>query len=108
MAMHVGLNLIYLVPGETGGMETYARELIPALRDAAPGLRFTAFLSRESTGSPGPWAELPAVTVPVEARTRPQWVRGEQLLLPRLAARERVDLVHSLGSTSPSRGSFRR
>ena len=34
--MHVGLNLIYLVPGETGGMETYARELIPALLAEAP------------------------------------------------------------------------
>ena len=29
--MHVGLNLIFLVPGETGGMEVAARELIPAL-----------------------------------------------------------------------------
>jgi hypothetical protein len=28
---HIGLNLIFLVPGETGGMEVYARELIPAL-----------------------------------------------------------------------------
>jgi hypothetical protein len=27
--MHVGLNLIFLVPGETGGMEVTARELIP-------------------------------------------------------------------------------
>ena len=34
--MHVGLNLIYLVPGETGGPEIYARELIPALREVAP------------------------------------------------------------------------
>ena len=34
--MHVGLNLIYLVPGETGGPEIYARELIPALVAAAP------------------------------------------------------------------------
>jgi hypothetical protein len=35
--MHVGLNLVYLVPGETGGTETYARELIPELVAAAPG-----------------------------------------------------------------------
>ena len=33
-ATHVGLNLIFLVPGETGGMEVAARELIPALLDA--------------------------------------------------------------------------
>ncbi len=108
---HVGLNLIFLVPGETGGMEVAARELIPALIEAAPpDTRFTAFVNREAAAAKdGPWGELlPAVTVPVEARNRLQWVRGEQLLLPRLAARNGVDLVHSLASTAPARGRFRR
>jgi glycosyltransferase involved in cell wall biosynthesis len=109
--MHIGLNLIFLVPGETGGMEIAARELIPALLDVAPpGTRFTAFVNREADeAKDGPWGELlPAVTVPVQARNRMQWVRGEQLILPRLAAREGVDLVHSLASTAPAWGRFRR
>jgi glycosyltransferase involved in cell wall biosynthesis len=109
--MHVGLNLIFLVPGETGGMEVAARELIPALIDAAPrDTRFTAFVNREAAAAKGgPWGELlPAVTVPVNARNRVQWVRGEQALLPRLAAREGIDLVHSLASTAPAWGRFRR
>jgi len=105
--MHVGLNLIYLVPGETGGMETYARELIPALLEERPGLRLTAFVNREA--SEDRLGELvPAVTVPVRARQRWQWVRGEQQLLPPLAKRAGVDLVHSLASTAPARGAFRR
>ncbi|HEY5194331.1 MAG TPA: glycosyltransferase family 1 protein [Solirubrobacteraceae bacterium] len=108
--MRVGLNLIFLVPGETGGMEVAARELIPALVKAAPDVRFTAFINREAAAAKdGPWGELlPAVTVPVNARNRVQWVRGEQTLLPRLAAREGVDLVHSLASTAPAWGRFRR
>jgi glycosyltransferase involved in cell wall biosynthesis len=109
--MHVGLNLIFLVPGETGGMEVAARELIPALIDAAPrDTRFTAFVNREAAAAgDGPWGEiLPAVTVPVSARSRAQWVLGEQALLPRLAAREGVELVHSLASTAPAWGGFRR
>ncbi len=108
--MHIGLNLIFLVPGETGGMEVAARELIPALLKVAPEMRFTAFVNREAAGAKdGPWGELlPAVTVPVNARNRVQWVRGEQLLLPRLAGRAGVDLVHSLASTAPARGRFRR
>jgi glycosyltransferase involved in cell wall biosynthesis len=108
--MHVGLNLIFLVPGETGGMEVAARELIPALIDAAPDVRFTAFVNREAAeAKDGPWGELlPAVTVPVNARNRLQWVRGEQMLLPRLAAREGIDLLHSLASTAPAGGRFRR
>jgi glycosyltransferase involved in cell wall biosynthesis len=108
--MHVGLNLVYLVPGDTGGMEVYARELIPALLDAAPHARFTAFVNREAAATPGgPWGELlPAVTVPVNARRREQWVLGEQTLLPLLAARAGVDVVHSLASTAPAWGRFRR
>jgi glycosyltransferase involved in cell wall biosynthesis len=107
---HVGLNLIFLIPGETGGMEVAARELIPALLAAAPQTRFTAFINREAAAAKdGPWGELlPAVTVPVNARNRVQWVLGEQTLLPRLAARAGVDLVHSLASTAPLWGRFRR
>jgi glycosyltransferase involved in cell wall biosynthesis len=109
--MHIGLNLVFLVPGETGGMEVAARELIPALvAQAPPGTRFTAFVNREAAAAKdGPWGELlPAVTVPVNARNRVQWVLGEQTLLPRLAARAGVDLVHSLASTAPAWGRFRR
>jgi glycosyltransferase involved in cell wall biosynthesis len=108
---HVGLNLIFLVPGETGGMEVVARELIPALLDVAPaGMRFTAFVNREAAvAGDGPWGELlPSVTVPVNARERVQWVLGEQTLLPALAARARVELMHSLASTAPLWGRFRR
>jgi glycosyltransferase involved in cell wall biosynthesis len=108
--VHIGLNLIFLVPGETGGMEVAARELIPALLAEAPqGMRFTAFVNREAAAAGGPWGELlPAVTVPVNARNRVQWVLGEQALLPRLAAHASVDLMHSLASTAPLRGHFRR
>ena len=116
--MHIGLNLIFLVPGETGGMEVAARELIPALlEEEAPGMRFTAFINREAAAAKdGPWGELlPAVTVPVNARNRVQWVLGEQALLPRLAgghtarrAGSGVDLMHSLASTAPLWGRFRR
>jgi glycosyltransferase involved in cell wall biosynthesis len=109
--VHVGLNLIFLVPGETGGMEVVARELIPALVGQAPaGTRFTAFVNREAAAvSDGPWGELvPAVTVPVNARDRMQWVAGEQALLPVAGARAGVGLMHSLASTAPVWGRFRR
>ena len=107
--MHLGLNLVFLVPGETGGMETYARELIPALLAERPDLRITAFVNREAGGLGGPWSDLATqVVVPVQARHRTEWVGGEQLLLPRLAKRAGVEIVHSLASTAPARGGFRR
>lgn len=105
--LHVGLNLIYLVPGETGGTETYARELIPALVAAVPELKLTAFVGREAAGArDAPWGSLiPAVVVPVRATNRVEWVRGEQALLPQgrgsrrgPGAQPRVD--------GPRRGAF--
>src|SRR5665213_1964504 len=92
-------------------MEVVARELIPALLEAAsPSIRFTAFINREAANAgEGPWGELlPAVTVPVNARNRVQWVLGEQALLPALGRRAGVDLMHSLASTAPAWGPFKR
>jgi glycosyltransferase involved in cell wall biosynthesis len=108
--VRVGLNLVYLVPGETGGMEVVARELIPELRRVDPRLELTAFVNREAAeAGAGPWIEeIPHVVVPVRARRRVEWVRGEQQLLPRLAARHGIELVHSLASTAPAWGRFRR
>jgi len=106
----VGLNLIFLVPGETGGMEVYARELLAAMAAVeAPSTRFVAFINRETEHQPGPWLQMAhSVVVPVRASRRAEWVRGEQELLPRLAAREGVKLMHSLASTAPAWGRFRR
>jgi glycosyltransferase involved in cell wall biosynthesis len=107
--MHVGLNLVFLVPGETGGMEVYAVEVIRALAAERPDLRLTAFVNREAARSGGSWEEVASVVeVPVDARNRLQWVRGEQQLLPGLARRAGVELLHSMASTAPALGHFRR
>ena len=107
--MRIGLNLVFLVPGETGGMEVYARELIPQLVAAAPEDRFTAFVSREAADSPGPWNEcVESVVVTVRARHRIEWVRGEQQLLPPIARRADIELLHSFASTAPAWGRFTR
>jgi glycosyltransferase involved in cell wall biosynthesis len=90
------------------GLETYARELTSALLEEKPSLRMTAFINREAS-SDALWRELvPTITVPVYGRRRAAWVRGEQLLLPKLAQRSGVDVLHSLASTAPGWGSFKR
>jgi glycosyltransferase involved in cell wall biosynthesis len=107
--LRVGLNLLFLVPGETGGMETYARELVAGLIEHCPDADTTVFLSREAAAdSTGPWATTRSVVVPVDARNRVDRVRGEQWLLPRAAARQGVQVLHSLASTGPVTGAFRR
>ena len=95
--MRIGLNLVFLVPGETGGMEVYARELAPRLA-ALEGLDVVAFVNRETAGED---LGVPTRVVPVRATNRLEWVRGEQQLLPVMAARAGVDVLHSLASTAP-------
>lgn len=109
--VHVGLNLVFLTPGETGGTETYARELIPELLSLSPETTFTAFINRETEAVRRSldWLDgVATVTVPVAIRRRIEWVRGEQQLLPPLAHRANVDLVHSLANTGPLWGRFKR
>jgi glycosyltransferase involved in cell wall biosynthesis len=107
--LRVGLNLLFLVPGETGGMETYARELVAGLIEHRPDVDTTVFLSREAAlDSTGPWTSTRSVVIPVDARKRAARVRGEQWLLPQAATRHGVQLLHSLASTGPATGGFRR
>jgi glycosyltransferase involved in cell wall biosynthesis len=107
--VHVGLNLVFLTPSEQGGMEIYVRELIPQLLAVGPQHRYTAFVNSDAAAVAGPWNELiDSVTVPVHASNRIEWVRGEQQLLPPAAQRAGVDLLHSLASTAPAWGAYRR
>jgi glycosyltransferase involved in cell wall biosynthesis len=91
-------------------MEVAAREIVARLPTALDdGDRVTAFVNRESAEADVDWGtDVEVVVVPVNARSRFEWVRGEQQLLPGLAARAGCDVVHSLGSTAPVRGRFRR
>ena len=93
--MHVGLNLIYLVPGETGGMETYARAILSSTADrTSPELRLTAFVNREAAeAGAGPWFDLiPSTVVAVRARRRSRVGQGRAAAAPspRRAGRGRL------------------
>jgi glycosyltransferase involved in cell wall biosynthesis len=101
---HVGLNLLFLVSGQTGGMEVVARELIPPLvRAAGDSMRFTAFVN--ASAGDGPWRDqLPVVTVPAPSRSRAWLTAAEQTFLPALTRRHGIHLLHSLANTGPLYG----
>lgn len=100
--LHVGMNLTFLTPGQQGGMEVYARELIRRLA-LRHDLGLTAIVSREAAGEP--WgADVREVVAPVSPADRKQWLAGDQIHVPRLA--RECDVVHSLASTGPVLGRF--
>src|SRR4051812_14256467 len=100
----VGLNMLYLAPAETGGMETYARELVPRLTEQGDGMRFVAFVGTELAAEmrDRPWAPgLRVIRMPVSSRTRAARSAAEQALLAVAVRRARVQLLHSLATTTP-------
>jgi glycosyltransferase involved in cell wall biosynthesis len=108
--MRVGLDLLYLVPGESGGRESYARELVPELLAHAPDLELVAFVNRDAGAALA--TELGdgvrGVVLPISARSRPQWALGELVLLSGAARRAQVDVLHSMANFAPPWGAFRR
>ncbi len=96
-------NLAFLTPGEMGGLEVYARRMTEALarRD---DIRLTLLVPRNAVPT-GNWPDLgKVVALPTDPRRRLEWVLGDQLHVPRAAARSGADVVHSLASTGPLSG----
>jgi glycosyltransferase involved in cell wall biosynthesis len=103
----VALNLAFLAPGEIGGMETYARELARALA-ARRDTEVVLLLNRLVAGERA-WRELGEChELPANPRRRVDWVRADQLLVPRAASRAGAEVIHSLASTGPAAGSLAR
>jgi glycosyltransferase involved in cell wall biosynthesis len=107
----VGLNLLYVVPGRVGGTETYARELVRALAMEAPATEWTAYVGSEAADAFGSarWPQnvrLRPIRIP--SAIKPLRVGVELAHLPRAASRDRVEVLHSLGTTAPFRGDFAR
>jgi glycosyltransferase involved in cell wall biosynthesis len=97
----VGLNLLFLVPGKTGGMGVYARNLIRKLVETRPELELVVFVGREGADLEFDGAEM--VRVEVSALPMERRLRTEQRLFPRLVRDHRIDLLHSLAVWAPVR-----
>jgi glycosyltransferase involved in cell wall biosynthesis len=102
----VALNAMFLAPGDSGGPETYLRELVRALAAEYPALRMLVL----TTGSGrraldadgfGELAELRGFPAEEYRRLRRQF--AEQLLVQLHARRAGAELLHSLAGTGPVR-----
>jgi glycosyltransferase involved in cell wall biosynthesis len=100
--MKIGINLLYLIPGQVGGTETYAVSLLNELADIDSSNEYHVFLNRESSGLNLHAANrFRRVECPVNATSRLYRYAWEQALLPWLVKRLRLDVVHSLGYVCP-------
>ena len=107
----IALDLLYLEPRATGGMEVYARNLVPLLPEAMPEARFVALAGRELARE---WRDTPLhpaidlVEVPASAASRIVRTGAELTVVEGLIHRGRVDLVHGFGNVMPLGPGLRR
>lgn len=113
--MRIGINALYLIPGQVGGSETYIRNLAQRLLDAGSGDEFVIFVNRESAGifekvtpfgkgGPGGIKEAPGMQVVqcgLSASSRPARILWEQIILPFQIRRRKIDVLLSAGMTAP-------
>lgn len=100
--MRIGINLLYLLPGQVGGTEAYADGLLRGLARCDSDDEFHVFVNREAAAWPlPPAANVHRIVCPVNAAGRTGRYIYEQLVLPNLLNRCKIDLVHSLGYVSP-------
>ena len=103
--MRIGINTLYLIPGQVGGSETYLRKTLAELVEVGGRHEFILFCNRENAGTFAE-AEQPNVTqvcCNVRATSRPRRILYEQFALPKLVGRHAVDVLWSPGYTAPLR-----
>lgn len=98
----IGLNLLYLRPGISGGAETYAAGLLAGLAEINRSWEIVVFLPMNAGDWPIPLGlDARRVICAVDSNKRGRRHLFEQVALPALLERESIDLVHSLAYTGP-------
>jgi glycosyltransferase involved in cell wall biosynthesis len=100
--MRIGLNLLFLIPGEVGGTETYTRGLLKALAQTDPHSEYIVYINRESRlldfiRQPN----FQIIECGINASNRAARLFWEQIILPEQVRRARIDVLHSLGYIAP-------
>jgi glycosyltransferase involved in cell wall biosynthesis len=103
--MKIGVNTLFLIPGEVGGSETYLVETLRELLKLPDGDEWVLFTNQENHAPlAGLFGGNPRVRLQplnVSASNRPARILAEQTRLPLAARRASVDLLWSPGYTMP-------
>ncbi len=105
--MIIGVNALFMIPGEVGGSETYLRRTLAAAAKTFPQHEFVVFANHENRNTLArDLMAMPNVTLVdmrVRAESRPRRALCEQTMLPKVAATKGVDVLWNPGNTAPLR-----
>lgn len=103
--MKIGINTLFLIPGEVGGTETYLRKTLLAMAKNSAGIEWVLFTNRENDSCLRQiFYQFPHFSfhpLPLRATNRYARIIMEQVDLPFRVALNRADLLWSPGYTAP-------
>ncbi|MDW8298725.1 MAG: glycosyltransferase family 1 protein [Anaerolineae bacterium] len=100
--MRIGWNALYLRRGVINGTSVYAEQLIKAILTLDSDNIYYLYLNRDLADFPTPDVpNLRRVICPISPNNRVLRYAYEQTVLPFLARRHRLDLLHSLNTIAP-------
>jgi alpha-1,3-rhamnosyl/mannosyltransferase len=103
--MRIAVDALSVVPGETGGGETYLAGLLDAMEDvaAARGHEVIVHCAPETARLFRERGAVRLVTLPVENRSRPRRLLYEHLRYARRLRDDRIDVLFAPGNALPLR-----
>lgn len=105
--MRIGINTLFLVPGDVGGTEVYLRNTLSAMAASMDGRdTLLLFTNRENDASlRRDFGDYPCVEfhqLACRAAVRPFRILAEQFFLPFAAQKQHIDVLWSPGYTAPA------
>ncbi|MGB5686554.1 MAG: glycosyltransferase, partial [Candidatus Electrothrix sp.] len=104
--MRIGINTLFLVPGDVGGTEIYLRRNLLAMVVDNPQDVFVLFTTLDNQGlfrdELKAVANVEYVILPFRAAIRPLRIACEQVLLPWYVWKSKVAVLWSPGYTAPA------
>ena len=104
--MRIGVNTLFLVPGDVGGTEVYLRNTLSAMASLDSSESLVLFTNRENDrllrADLAAYPQVEFHQLPCRAAVRPLRILAEQFLLPFAAQRQNVDVLWSPGYTAPA------
>lgn len=105
--MKIGINALFMIPGEVGGSETYLRKILAELPNVAPEHEFIIFANEENRNllarDLAEFSNVSIVDTKVKATSRFKRVMHEQYVLPKVAAAQNLDVLWNPGNVCPLR-----
>ena len=105
MGVRIGINALFLVPGDVGGAEVYFLNTVRSLLRSNGDTEFVIFTTRDNDAylqkELSEFQGVKFIRLNFNASCRPLRIIAEQTLLPFMVGKKKVDLLWSPGYTAP-------